>query len=705
MENFELSFKHIFDSDPNLVIILDKKYVVQEFNKTANIYFKDILNQELKSGQLFFDYFAKEQVDSIKVSVDKAYKGELIEYEQEIIGLDGISYWVEVCYCPILSDKEEIIGVRIAATPIKKRKIEEEVLTHRLAFELLVSKISSRFISFSDINQAMNMSLEDMGRFSNASRSYIFLFSDNGNMLDNTYEWCAEGISSEIENLQQIPSTSFPWWIEKLHKGEIVLVKGKETIENQEIVSLLILPIFVQRKLFGFVGFDNIHATGGWRREDLSLLHLTSEIFSNAFERLQVEEALKASERKFRELFRNANDIICVHTLEESGQKMRFIEVNDLACKKTGFSREEFFTMTAEDLCTPEFVPHLYILQDTIRQLGHITYEMDYVAKDGTKVPVEMNSHLFMLSGQQVVMSIGRDMTERLSMENELKQNNAALQDTIIKLKETQSRLIQQEQLAGIGQLAAGVAHEMNNPLAFVISNCSTLQHYLKILTENFWKYTEFFKKASLPAELNERFIKFNRQNASNNIVVEINEIIVDMQEGLERVENIVKGLCAFSRMDNDEEVIEFDLHEGIKNTLIVAINEYKYYAHVEQCFTAIPLIKGNIGQINQVLLNILLNATYAIKAKKISQTGLITISTYQTENHVCCEIMDNGIGISQADIGKIYNPFFTTKPVGEGTGLGLSIVYDIMVNKHHGDVEVESGLGQGTKFILKFPL
>ncbi len=712
-------FENIFNSNPNALIIIDREYIIQGFNKAAANTAKNILNRSLTIGQPIFDCFIEEHTQSIKESLDHALQGNSVENEHEISGLNHINYWFELNYSPILSDTEEITGVFISAKAIKKRKIIEEVKNHRLAFEQLVSKISSRFISFSDINQAINVSLEDIGNFCAASRSYIFLFSDNQKIMDNTHEWCGDGVSPQIENLKGLPSNIFPWWMEKLHKGEIILIKDisqltpeasceKEILAAQGIVSVVILPIYVQYKLFGFIGFDNIREASVWQREDLSLLKLTSEIFSNAFERLQAEQALKTSERKFRELFHNVNDIICVHTLEEANQKTRFIEVNDFACYKTGYSREEYFTMTPADLCTPDFAAYFPTLQEEISKSGHITYEMEYLTKEGIKVPLEMNSHLFSLNGEQVVMTIGRDITEGLRMEKELKQNNADLQNALNTIKETQSRLIQQEQLAGIGQLAAGIAHEINNPLAFIISNCGTLQKYLQLLMSSFDKYRDFsidLHKSRLPHNLNAMLIEIEKQYASGDIIQDLDEILGDIREGLQRVDNIVKGLSAFSRIDQQKQLKDMDLHAGITNTLIVAANEYKYYAEIEKSLMPIPLIKGIAGQINQVLLNILLNAVYAIRDRSLPQKGLIKIATYHDACFVYCEIEDNGTGIPEESLGKIFIPFFTTKPVGEGTGLGLSIVYDIIVNKHGGEVNVESTLNEGTKFILKFPL
>jgi signal transduction histidine kinase len=335
---------------------------------------------------------------------------------------------------------------------------------------------------------------------------------------------------------------------------------------------------------------------------------------------------------------------------------------------------------------------------------------MEYITKDGSKANIEMNSHKFTLDGQDVVLTIGRDIEERKFMEKELKKKNEGLQDAISRLQETQSQLIQQEQLAGIGLLAAGVAHEINNPLAYAIGNCNLLKDDLGQLLESFVKYKEFseiLEKVELPGHLNRTLSSLQMHYSTGETINELEEIVDDIYEGLKRVDTIVKGLSAFSRMDCHDELKEYDLLDGIRNTLIVTNNSYKYIAEIDNVCKPVPLIEANPGQVNQVLLNMILNAAYAIKEKHAvdKKKGLLRISTDSDEKYVYCVIEDDGVGVAKENINKIFNPFFTTKPVGVGTGLGLSIVYDIIVNKHHGEIEVISNQGEGTKFTLRFPI
>ena len=291
----------------------------------------------------------------------------------------------------------------------------------------------------------------------------------------------------------------------------------------------------------------------------------------------------------------------------------------------------------------------------------------------------------------------------------ELKRKNTELESAYSDLQSAQSQVIHQEKMASIGQLAAGVAHEINNPLGFTISNFETLKKYLAKIVDVLSAYRAFrcevmeMDTARLQQKT-EEIATLERQNKVEYILNDINTLFCETQDGLTRVGDIVKALRMFSRIDKQGAREDYDLNEGVRNSLIVARNEIKYIAEIREELAEIPLVSAIGGQINQVLLNLILNAAYAIKEKGLPELGLITVRTYLTDGTVCCSIQDNGKGIP-AEIQKdIFNPFFTTKPVGQGTGLGLSISYDIIVNKHQGKINFSSIEGEGTTFFIQLP-
>lgn len=294
---------------------------------------------------------------------------------------------------------------------------------------------------------------------------------------------------------------------------------------------------------------------------------------------------------------------------------------------------------------------------------------------------------------------------------NEIQEHNEELRAVNAQLQDAQNQLIQQEKLASVGHLAAGVAHEINNPLGFVTSNVATLRKYTgkyRLATElaiSFVETTgmeELNPEARIPFRAMKDYLKKNDFEFINE---DLEDLFKDTSEGLARVGKIVKGLRNFSRIDQINEMSAYNLNEGIENTLIISRNEIKYAAEVKLQIEEIPDICASGGQINQVILNLLLNAASAVKSKHEPNLGVILLHTWADSDSVHLMISDNGTGIPPEHLNTIFNPFFTTKPVGEGTGLGLSISYDIIVNKHHGMLNVESKLGEGSDFHISLPI
>lgn len=297
---------------------------------------------------------------------------------------------------------------------------------------------------------------------------------------------------------------------------------------------------------------------------------------------------------------------------------------------------------------------------------------------------------------------------DRTLLERSLNISEREYNDNIKKIENLQGQIIHQEKMAGIGQLSAGIAHEINNPLGFVKSNIYTLSNYkdkIKGLLGLYLKLEKILEESN-KEYYEENFceiIEYKKKSKIKFIFDDIDDIISESKEGLDRIENIVKSLLGFARGANSNEFSEYDINMNIKSTITIAYNEIKYNAKVEENLEEVPAIKAIGGEINQVILNMLVNASHAIKEKGIQ--GVIKIHTYYKDNFLKCEISDNGNGIKEEDLKNIFNPFFTTKPVGKGTGLGLSISHDIIVNKHLGTIEVQSKVGEGTTFIISLPL
>jgi len=302
-------------------------------------------------------------------------------------------------------------------------------------------------------------------------------------------------------------------------------------------------------------------------------------------------------------------------------------------------------------------------------------------------------------------------MNEAISQLNlELKASEAELKGTLENLAKTQDYLIQQEKLAGIGHLAAGVAHEINNPLGYIICNFDTVREYTKRYQDMMDVYQRFidYLPEITPDMLEAKIAEVKKIHASNDfqyLAYDLKELFNDNDFGLKQIKEIVMGLKTFSQVDQNDSFEAYDLNQGIKNTLNVIGNEITPYVKVIGLYGDIPLIQAKANQINKVLLNIIMNALYAVKMKQTEYLGTLYITTDVITDCVRCQIEDNGIGIEEEHIKNIFNPFFTTKPVGQGTGLGLSMAYDIVVTGHGGTITAESTLGTGTKLTILLPV
>jgi two-component system NtrC family sensor kinase len=250
----------------------------------------------------------------------------------------------------------------------------------------------------------------------------------------------------------------------------------------------------------------------------------------------------------------------------------------------------------------------------------------------------------------------------------------------------------------------------MNTPVGFVASNFQTLQKYMTKLLDLLHKYEALgdavedgLKEKRL--EILDQIKQARKDLKIDFLLEDIGTLFEESNEGLSRVTKVIQNLKDFSRVDQAQAVAEYDLNGGIEATLTVARNEIKYDADVKTELSPLPEISCNSGQINQVLLNILVNAVQAIKSQTRDDRGTITVRTLATPTEVICEISDDGPGIAPEIRLKIFDPFFTTKPVGQGTGLGLSVSYDIIVTKHHGKIAVDSTVGKGTTFTITLPV
>ncbi len=340
-------------------------------------------------------------------------------------------------------------------------------------------------------------------------------------------------------------------------------------------------------------------------------------------------------------------------------------------------------------------------LADTVDKVKGLSLgAVDYITK-----PFQQEEVLARVRLHLKLYFIGQELAEQNSLlEQRVSERTAKLNQAIQELQTAQVQLIQSEKMSSLGQLVAGVAHEINNPVNFIFGNLSHANEYTASLLEIIQTYQDKYPDPDeeLQETLEELELDF--------LIEDLPKLLKSMQVGAERIREIVLSLRKFSRID-EAELKPVDIHDGIDTTLMILHNRIKVRSsspaiEVVRNYGDLPDIECYSGQLNQVFMNLLANAIDALEEKRDrTEATQITITTSMvSQNRARVSIADNGAGIEESVRQKIFNPFFTTKPIGKGTGMGLAIAYSIVVDKHNGSLICLSQLGQGTEFILEIP-
>ncbi len=299
-----------------------------------------------------------------------------------------------------------------------------------------------------------------------------------------------------------------------------------------------------------------------------------------------------------------------------------------------------------------------------------------------------------------------REQAESLleSRARELFESNESLRAALVSLEDQKAHLVQQEKLASIGLLAAGIAHEINNPIAFIKSNLQLLQDTVRVIVAPLQAISAFLPDlltASVSNEVRAKLVETNKQIESEDLDYLCSDSLVSIQEGLEgiaRVEDILKNLKEFSHSESEKRTL-LNINEVLEETLKLIGNELKYRCDVVKELGDIPEIYGSVGQFGKIFINLAINAAQAMEKK-----GILEVRTYTDKGSVIIEFTDNGPGIPPENMVKLFDPFFTTKDIGVGTGLGLYVSHGI-AKKHYGSIKAENLVGKGARFTVILPI
>lgn len=456
------------------------------------------------------------------------------------------------------------------------------------------------------------------------------------------------------------------------------------------------------------------------------LIHISDEVcvltvISDITERKRAEIALQESQRTLTNLMANIPGMVYRCRYEE-GWTMEFVSEGSIAL--TGYTPEELllsFVTSYDDLIHPEHRASVWqIVTNAIRE--KIPYQLVYrlLTKEGkTKWVWEQGVAVYGENDQVLALEgLIMDITESKMTENELRRSQSELKDqkrqlehTLEELQQTQATLIHSEKMSSLGQMVAGIAHEIKNPVTCVCGNMSHLSLYTQDVIDLLHLYQKYYPQPA--TEIAETIEKVDL----DFLLTDFPQVISSVKLGADRIQEIVRSLRNFSRSDESYRS-QVDLHEGIEGTLVILQNRLKPQAGraeilVQKNYHKLPLVECYAGQINQVIMNLIGNAIEALEEfmEQLDVPPMITISTeviynsWHEPERVRIAIADNGPGIPADVQPYIFEKFFTTKDVGKGTGLGLSISYQIITEKHHGVLKCVSQEGKGTTFIMEIPV
>jgi PAS domain S-box-containing protein len=566
------------------------------------------------------------------------------DYEIAAKRRDGTRVIVSISDQVIQDGKGKAIGYVGMVRDITKRKeYERQLEEYNVRLEKEVQ----------DRTKKLKESEEKYRRLFEVSKDPLYMTTKKGNLIDlNQATVELFGYGSK-EDLMKIGSTT------KLYVNSEDRRKMQKRMEEKGFVKDM------EQELKRKDG-TKIHAlvTGNTRRDDKGNVIGYQVMVKDITERKLAEEALKGSEERYRTLLNNANDAVFVYQRTAEGMPGKFIEVNDVACQRLGYTREELLMLSPLDIAVPEKVSDFSALMEKFLADKHVVWEWVNVAKDGRKIPVEISTHLFDLNGQPTVLSITRDITERKHAEEKLKEYSERLEEMVEQrtkeLREAQEQLVHQEKLAVMGELAGGVGHELRNPLGAIKNAAYFLNMVLEEPEPKVRESLEILQKEVATSErIIGSLLDFARPKAPIRRKVEINEVL---REALSR-----------STVPEDIEVVT--QHDGGKAAIL-----------------------ADSDQLVQTFGNIILNAIQAMP-----YGGQLTIKSETVSlDSIAISFSDTGVGIPEETLERLFEPLFTTK--AKGIGLGLAIV-KTQVEAHGGTIEAQSEVEKGSTFTVRLPM
>jgi PAS domain S-box-containing protein len=620
----------------------------------------------------FMSLIAPESVELIRSNLKRHLAGEDIEpYEYSLLNKTGEK--IEAIITTRLIKFEGAGAILGIITNITDRKRTEEELQYRLKFQRLITTVSSRFINLypAQIDDEIDYTLQQIGVFADADRSYVFQFSDDQKSVSCTHEWCSDQIEPTIERFQNASVDTFPWALKRFLSGKMLLIprvsdlppeaiKEKQEFEQQGIQSILAVPMIFSNKVMGFIGLDSVKEEKMWAGDTNSLLKIVGQVFANALENKKTRQALLESEERLRIVFETFPDPVTIIQADDG----RCIDVNSAFTRVTGWTYDEVVGKTTADLDIWNDPQEREKLTAAITEHGKVeNLEAQFRLKDGRLITALISAILIILRNKPHILTITRDISELKAAQQEREQ--------------LKTRLIQAQKMEAIGTLAGGIAHDFNNILGAIIGYAEMALYDTQKGSMEHYNIEQVLKAGHRAKDLVKQILAFSRKSEQDKKIIFLTPII--------------------------KEVLKL-LRASLPTTIEIKLN-------IEPNLDA---IFADPTQIHQVMMNLCTNSAHAMGDKG----GILAVNLHNVNLnieaaaqypglnpglYVKLSISDTGCGMNAATMQRIFDPYFTTKELDKGTGMGLAVVHGI-VKGHGGGIHVESAAGKGTRFDILFP-
>lgn len=661
IEHYDQKNKEVLDTFPIDISIYNPDFTYQFINQKAA---EKISLNESVIGLTDVEYLEKTGLPSTigqtrQEKLKQAIDSKESIYWTEINTLNGNKVvWLKAAH-PIY-DRSQLLKIVCSSLDLTKEYEIEQSLKFRVKFENLLIQLSNKLINVqvNQIDDVINEGLSEIGKLAKVDRAYIFQYKNQRSTLENTHEWCANGVKSFINELKDIPSDHFSHLETVLQEGSIYkinhidelpqgAINERAEFEKEGIQSVLIAPIVRNYSISGFIGFDLVKTARTWNEELEDFINLAAQVISNAFDRLHSLDAIIDSEEKFRTLTEKANASIFIT------RDSRFVYANPETTRLTGYDLDDIYTMNLIDIFGKHEEKSISksiksIMSNASKNLRN---ERMMVAKGGEQKYIDITSNSIFYNGENAIISIAIDVTEKHKKDEE----RIALID----------RLTQQNQ--DLEQFSYIISHNLRSPVAGIIGLISIID------------------KDSYNNELNTEVLNRIESSANNldRVIQDLNEIISVKKNTHQRKQNIY-----FEEL----------------------LSEFKS-AHAEMIKTAKGIINIDVSKaasiksikpyLDSIISNLLTNA---LKYKKVKENAIVTFETKRQNEYIELIISDNGMGI---DLKKYRSKLFKFKQRFhlniEGQGIGLYLV-KTQVEAIGGTIEIESTINVGTRFIVRIP-